>query len=118
MQQKLKTQEKTRSKYIEPDVRECQLTSSKVKVEDLVTDKEKLQDKEDDMLTSQSTCSFWDRPIPCPQHDWPHDPRMPNEWNTVIESMREYKGNCTIPRGEIYRQPEEDEISEPEEFMN
>ena len=43
---------------------------------------------------------------------------MPAEWNTVIASMRAYEGNHTIPRGEIYRQPEEDEVSEPEEFMN
>ena len=86
-----------------------------MKSEDLVTDK---QEKEDEALMSQSTRSLWDRPMPRPQYDWPHDPRMPAEWNTVIASMRAYKGNHTIPRGEIYRQPEEDEASEPEEFMN
>ena len=91
---------------------ECQPTSSKVKVEDLVTHD---QDQETPS-TSTSTRSFWDRPIPKPQFDWSYDPRMPPEWNNVVASMQAHEGNRYIPRGEIYREPLDDEISEPEEF--
>ena len=101
-----------------PRVQECQPTSSTVKMEDLVTDEqEKHQDQQDNAQTNQSTRSFWDRPIPRPQYDWPHDPRMPDEWNAVVTAMRACEGNRITPRGETYRQPDEDEISEPEEVM-
>jgi hypothetical protein len=42
---------------------------------------------------------------------------MPDEWNAVVTAMRALEGNHITPRGETYRQPDEDEISEPEEVM-
>jgi hypothetical protein len=70
-----KTQQKTQ-KSPEPQHKppkykyECQPTSSKVKVEDLVTDD---QDQET-LPTRAKTHSFWDRPVPKPQFDWSYDP--------------------------------------------
>lgn len=43
---------------------------------------------------------------------------MPNEWNDVIASMRAFEGQRLLPGGESYRQPLDDEISEPDEFEN
>lgn len=59
----------------EPEVQECQPTSSRVKVEDLVTDEqEKAYEDHKDIQMSHSAHSFWDQPIPWPQYDWPYDP--------------------------------------------
>jgi hypothetical protein len=70
-----KTQQKTQ-KSPEPQHKppkykyECQPTSSKVKVKDLVT-----HDQDQETLpTSAKTHSFWDRPVPKPQFDWSYDP--------------------------------------------
>ena len=88
---------------------ECQLTFSKVKVEDLV-----IHDEEPSMSTS--THSFWNRPISKPQFNWPYDPWMPPEWNHMVASMQTHGGNQYIPRGEMYHNPLSDKILEPEEF--
>ena len=104
-------QTKSLPRYVEPKILECQPISSKIQMEDLVMD-----NKDHKTSTSNSTRSFWDRPIPKPQYDWPHDPRMPAEWNIVIVSMRAHEGTCYLPRGEHYWQPLDDKISEPEEF--
>ena len=41
---------------------------------------------------------------------------MPPEWNHMVASMQAHGGNRYVPRGETYRNPLSDEISEPEEF--
>ena len=118
--EKLETkQPKLTKTHEKPDLMECQPTSSKVKTEDMTTDeKEKISEEQNNTTTSQNTRSFWDKPTHQPQHDWLHDPRMPDECNAVIASMRIYKGNHTSPKGEQYRDALQDEISEPLEFMD
>ncbi|KAG6859221.1 hypothetical protein C0995_010577 [Termitomyces sp. Mi166 len=73
------------------DLLECQLTSSRVKVEDLITDEVEEQ-----------------------QSAWAYNPCMLPEWNEVVASMVVHNraGLCQ-PTGEVYRQPAADEISEP-----
>jgi hypothetical protein len=66
-----------------PTTLHCQPTSSKIKVEDLVTDKQETGE-----LTSQTKAqAVWDKPIPNPQFKWPYDPHMPTEWNEMILAM-------------------------------
>ena len=76
-------------RYIEPEIQECQPTSSKVKVKDLVMDdqEEQAHIDEDKQQPATKIQSFWDRPIPKPQFDWPYDPRMPPEWNEEVMAM-------------------------------
>ena len=55
----------SRPRYVEPETQECQPTSSKVKVEDLVTDDQDEQGLvENETQLGTRTRSFWDRPIP------------------------------------------------------
>ena len=102
-----------RSTYVEPDTLECQPTSSKVKIEDLVTD-----NQETNPSHTPGRNPFWDRPIPKPQFDWPYDPRMPSEWNEVIAAMRAVNSDPRYAPTERYRMAEHYEVSEPEEFTN
>ena len=109
--------------YVKPDILECQPTSSKVKMEDLVTnDQERLMNQqtvdEETASTNQSTRSFWDRPVPRLQYDWPYDPRMPDEWNAVIASMRAHEGTRCKPNGDSYHQPLSEEVLKPENFTS
>ncbi|KAG6894040.1 hypothetical protein C0992_007727, partial [Termitomyces sp. T32_za158] len=99
---------------------ECQPTSSRVKVEDLVTNEveERRQSAASAAETNESVRSFWDRPVPPPDMQWAYDPRMPQEWNEVVASMvaQRWAGSLR-PTGEVYRQPFADEISEPSDVM-
>jgi hypothetical protein len=79
---------KQKVKYVEPDILPCQPTSSRVKVEDLVMEEQET----DEQVTYASSRTFWDRPIPKPQFEWPHDPHMPAKWNEMITSMCAYEG--------------------------
>ena len=78
---------KAKPTFVEPDIHECQPTSSKVRIEDLVT-----REQEDSqcatheqsyeahyqlietLASNDSIQSFWDRPIPKPQYEWPYNP--------------------------------------------
>ena len=109
------------SRHVGIDVAECQPTSSKVKVEDLVTDEEEQEMSRRahrGTSTTGSKRSFWDRPIPKPRFEWTHDPRMPDEWNLMVTAMHEHEEAVRTTKGEQYRDPYPDEISEPEEFTN
>lgn len=68
---------------------ECQPTSSKVKVEDLVTDEDERNthppQKQKDPVRKQFP--YKDRPIAKPNLAWPYDPRMPKSWNEVAANM-------------------------------
>ena len=107
---------KAKPKFVEPDIHECQPTSSKVRIEDLVT-----REQEDSQCTvyrqsheepyqpleapasNDSVRSFWDRPIPKPQYEWPYDPRMPREWNEVIASTLTQDGGNRNPSTRQHR---------------
>ncbi|KAG6885036.1 hypothetical protein C0995_009623, partial [Termitomyces sp. Mi166 len=92
---------------------ECQPTSSRVKVEDLVTDKEE-QSAASALETTKSEQSFWDRPVGLPDMQWAYDPCMPPEWNEVVASMVVKNQVASLqPTGEVYHQSMADEISEP-----
>ena len=60
--------------------------------------------------------SFWDRPDPPPQYEWLYDPRMPQEWNQVIGSIRAWEGRNVRQTASIYRDATADEVSEPVDF--
>src|ERR1700679_2397960 len=82
----VKNNDHRRVRNAEPSVPYCEPTSSRIKVEDLVTD-----DKETQNTTPALDArhrSFWDRPIPKPQFEWAYDPHMPTEWNEMISAMR------------------------------
>ncbi|SJK99800.1 uncharacterized protein ARMOST_03111 [Armillaria ostoyae] len=86
----------------------CQPSSSKVKVEDMVTDEmddQHFRDHHDDYEeeVKPDRRRFWDRPVPPPQMAWPGDARMPIEWNMLINDMR---GIETDPQG--YREKQND----------
>ncbi|KAG6893580.1 hypothetical protein C0995_016655 [Termitomyces sp. Mi166 len=92
---------------------ECQPTSSRVKVEDLVTDEEE-QSAASALETTKSERSFWDRPVGPPDIQWAYDPRMPSEWNEVVASMMIKNWVASLQTvGEVYRQPTANEISKP-----
>ncbi len=77
----------------------CQLTSSKVLVEDLVTSEEDErhfqeyhteENNKDDAerhQTHNTSRRFWDRPIIQDNMGWPGDHRMPEEWNWMMNDI-------------------------------
>ncbi|KAG6893476.1 hypothetical protein C0995_000432 [Termitomyces sp. Mi166 len=92
---------------------ECQPTSSRVKVEDLVTDKEE-QSAASALETTKSERFFWDQPVGLPDMQWAYDLHMPPEWNEVVASMVVKNQVASLqPTGEVYCQPMANEISEP-----
>ncbi|KAG6882379.1 hypothetical protein C0995_014838 [Termitomyces sp. Mi166 len=92
---------------------ECQPTSSRVKVEDLVTDEEE-QSTASALEATRSEQSFWDQPVGLPNIQWAYDPRMLSEWNEAVASMMIKNRVASLqPVGEVYCQPTADEISEP-----
>ncbi|KAG6881418.1 hypothetical protein C0995_001944 [Termitomyces sp. Mi166 len=104
---------KTHVKRVVVDSMECQLTSSRVKIEDLVMDEEE-QSTASVAETTKSEQSFWDQPVGPPDMQWAYDPRMLPEWNEVVASMVVKNWVALLqPTGEVYRQPMADEISEP-----
>ncbi|KAK0445661.1 uncharacterized protein EV420DRAFT_1648377 [Desarmillaria tabescens] len=82
----------------------CQPTSSKVLVEDLVTDKDDEKHFRDYHIHPESAENqdneparkgrrFWDWPTMQTHRDWPGDHRMPDEWNMMIKDMWGLKGD-------------------------
>jgi DNA-binding protein YbaB len=55
----------------------CESTSSKVKVEDLITDEDEVKE------VPRQQRKLWDRPVPPPDHQWVRDPRLPVELNEM-----------------------------------
>jgi hypothetical protein len=90
---------------------ECEPTSSKVKVEDLVTEEDEA------IKIPRRRRELWDRPVPPPDHQWMRDPRLPVELNEMNASMWEYNWPHFAPIVDEYRQPDTEEISEPTEFI-
>ncbi|KAG6871159.1 hypothetical protein C0992_011603, partial [Termitomyces sp. T32_za158] len=95
---------------------ECQPTSSKVKVEDLVSDDHHgwMEDKASSTGTKRSV---WDRPVPHPNFEWAFDPRMPAEWNELVASMYAWSGPRWNSLEGVYRQASDDEVSQPSEII-
>jgi hypothetical protein len=108
--------------FVKPEVPYREPTSSKTKVEDLVTVEQKLTQtnkrgrSEQHSHVTPNERYIWDRPIPKPQYVWSYDPRMPIEWNEAIASMQTYEGNGPPRTKGHYRQPESEEISPSEHF--
>jgi hypothetical protein len=92
----------------------CQPTSSKIKVEDLVTD----EPEGEEQATNARPRPFWDRPVPKPHFEWTYDPHMPPEWNEMVVSMRAYEGSHEQHPKETYRRATSEEVSEPQDFTN
>ncbi len=89
--------------YTEPDNVElktydgvCQPTSSKILVEDLITDEDDDKHEQEHHSATAETVAggphpdrkFWDTPSTPAEMHWPDDQRMPVEWNMVNEDMR------------------------------
>ena len=87
---------------------ECQPTSSKVKVEDLVTDK---------VESKEQHKRLWDRPIPPPEPQWIRDPRLPTELNEMNAALWDYNWPQFKPAEEEYWQADTHEISPTMEFI-
>jgi hypothetical protein len=108
--------------FVKPEVPYREPTSSKMKVEDLVTVKQKLTQtskrgwSEQHSHVTPNKRYIWDRPIPKPQYVWPYDPHMPTEWNEAIASMQTYEGHGPPRTKGHYRQPEGEEILPSEHF--
>ncbi|KAG6881015.1 hypothetical protein C0992_002077 [Termitomyces sp. T32_za158] len=104
--EKARQPDKPRAERVNLGLLECQPTSSRVKVEDLVADEveECRRSAASAVETTDSARSFWDRPVPPPDMQWAYDPRMPPEWNEVVASMvaQRWAGLCR-PTGEVYR---------------
>ncbi|KAG6874925.1 hypothetical protein C0992_005939, partial [Termitomyces sp. T32_za158] len=68
--------DKTRAERVIPRSLECKPTSSRVKVEDLVTDKvkEHQQSAASAAEMNESVRSFWDQPVPPLDMQWAYDP--------------------------------------------
>ncbi|KAG6873561.1 hypothetical protein C0992_008642, partial [Termitomyces sp. T32_za158] len=117
---KARQPDKPRAERVNLGLLECQPTSSRVKVEDLIADEveECQRSAASAAETTDSARSFWDQPVPPPDMQWAYDPRMPPEWNEVVASMvaRRWAG-LFRPTGEAYRQPFAKEISEPLDVM-
>jgi hypothetical protein len=75
--------EKQKMTHEEQIMLHCQPTSSKIKVEDLVTDEQETREQ----APHTNLRAVWDRPILKPQFEWPHNPCMPTEWNEMILAM-------------------------------
>lgn len=116
------SKKKKKVTYVEQNIQECQPTSSKVKIEDLITDEEERRLDEASRIAEQGTVadnntrSFWDRPVPKQQVIWDHDPRMPKEWNDVVSAMRLYEEDQTRVIGTLYREPMPSEVSGKYDF--
>ncbi|KAG6893328.1 hypothetical protein C0993_001395, partial [Termitomyces sp. T159_Od127] len=117
---KARRPDETRAERVNLGLWECQPTSSRVRVEDLITDevKECRQSAASAAEMTNSARPFWDRPVPPPDMQWAYDLRMPPEWNEVVASMvaQRWVGSSR-PTGEGYRQPFAEEISEPLDIM-
>jgi hypothetical protein len=87
---------------------ECQSTSLKVKVEDLVIDKVEKRGQHE---------KLWDRPIPPPEPQWIRDPRLPTELNEMNVAMWDYNWPQFTPAKEEYRLADTHEISSTMEFI-
>ncbi|KAG6881102.1 hypothetical protein C0993_002838, partial [Termitomyces sp. T159_Od127] len=86
---KARRPDETRAERVNLGLWECQPTSSRVRVEDLITDevKECRQSAASAAEMTNSARPFWDRPVPPPDMQWAYDLRMPPEWNEVVASM-------------------------------
>ena len=91
---------------------ECEPTSSKVKVEDLVTDKEEQLLAEEYALeeATQANRTLFDRPIPPRETRHIYDPRLPKELNELLQSMQDSKWRTTDL--ETYQQARPEEMLE------
>jgi hypothetical protein len=105
-----------RTEYADHDVQHCQPTTSRTKVEDLVTNDEEEETIRKEQAQHAGYRSFRDRPTPKPQFEWTYDPRMPAEWNEVISTMREHEGAWSHQTQSNYHKAMEEEISTPEDF--
>lgn len=76
--------------------RYCQPTSSRVRMEDLITDDMDEEhhrefhagNEEEEYNTAQPRRRFWDRPVTPVHMAWLGDARMPVEWNMMINDTR------------------------------
>jgi hypothetical protein len=99
---------------VKEDSMECQPTSSKVRVEDMVTTEEEKKEVEDSIPELQRT-RFWDRPIPDLTKHWYRDPRLPPEWNDMVATLIAERFPGEVPQSE-FRWPEDEEVSAAEEY--
>ena len=75
---------------------ECEPSSSKIKVEDLV------KDEKESTETPKRRKELWDRPVPPPDLRWTRDPRLPKELNEMNAAIWDYNWAHFAPRKEEY----------------
>jgi hypothetical protein len=107
-----KHQQKRKMRSIGFDITgECEPTSSKVKVEDLI------KEEKEAAGPPEPRRKLWDRPVPPPDLQWIRDPRLPAELNEMNAAIWDYNWSHFAPKGEEYRQPDTHEVSSPMEFI-
>ncbi|PBK92972.1 hypothetical protein ARMGADRAFT_1030433 [Armillaria gallica] len=100
---------------------ECEPTSSKVLVEDLITDADDKAHEHDFHIDMEiprpgpTRIQFWDRPRPTPDFAWPGDVRMPDEWNGMIGDMWEIDPNS---KRTLFHYPDVPINDDPERDIN
>ena len=70
------------------------------------------------LLTSSSIKQLQDRPILQQSFEWYHDPRMPQEWNKMVSTMREQEIAKQSRIENIFRMADPEEISKPQCFKH
>ena len=90
---------------------ECEPTSSKVKVEDLITNKDEIEHE------PLPQTRLWDRPVPPPDLQWTGDLRLPTELNDVTAAMWNYNWPQFVDKKESYQEPDPHEVSKPKVFI-
>ena len=91
---------------------ECEPTSSKVKLEQLVTDEDEelVTEGDDSPRVNDQSQELFDRPIPPPETYHAYDPRLPKELNELLGTMQVTKWQALDT--EKYRDPLPEEILE------
>ncbi|KAK0485571.1 hypothetical protein EDD18DRAFT_1111371 [Armillaria luteobubalina] len=100
---------------------ECQPTSSKVLVEDMIMDEDDDTHEHHfhiDIDFSNQTPHevwFWDCPVPIPKVKWPGDSHMPTEWNLMVGEMWEIDPTS---QGSLFNYPDFPYSDDPETDIN
>jgi len=91
---------------------ECEPTSSRTKVEHLVTDEDEriTIERQEPPEVNNTSCELFDQPIPPPETYRTYDPRLPNELNELLGAMQLTKWQ--VQSMESYREPFIEEISD------
>ena len=70
------------------------------------------------LSTATSSKKLWDRPILQQPFEWYFDPWMPQKWNEMVLSMREFESTKRCQSEHAFRMADPEEISKPQHFKH